>query len=184
MSKVHSCPQCRIVDPAPVRWDHGSVEVEEIWSRVACDITHLNGQCYLTIIDCGPSRYAIWRKVSGEDSNSIVQVLLQVFREHGPPAELLMDNGASFRSQKVKDLCDGWAVRQLFRCAYRPSRNAIVERNHRTIKRMAIRAKADPLDMVYWYNISPRDGTEAESVAVSRDAKDDNGGALFGNKTK
>ena len=95
-----------------------------------------------------------------------MQELFQVFCEHSPPAELLMDNGASFHSQKVKDLCDGWAVRQLFCCAYQPSGNAIVERNHRTIKHMAIRAKANPLDMVYRYNISLHDGTKAESVLL------------------
>ncbi len=44
----------------------------------------------------------------------------------------------------------------LFRCAYRPSGNGIVDRNHRTIKRMAARSGGDVLDMVHWYNIAPR----------------------------
>jgi len=55
-------------------------------------------------------------------------------------------------------------VQLLFRCAHRPSGNGIVERNHRTVKRMAARSGKDVLDMVYWYNMAPKDGTKADSV--------------------
>ena len=68
-----------------------------------------------------------------------------------------MDNATAFRSGVIERLCKKWGVRCTFRCAYKPSGNGIVERNHRTIKRMASRTGSGPLDMVYWYNVAARD---------------------------
>ena len=109
----------------------------------------------MTVIDCGPSRYAIWRRMENEDAPTIVNNLTQIFSEFGPPDELLMDNGRAFRSQRVSDMLDEWNVEPLFRAAYRPSGNGIVERNHRTIKRTAERCRFDPVRGVFWYNAAP-----------------------------
>ncbi len=163
-SVVNACAKCRSIDPAPVVWEKGNLDVADGWSRLACDITHYNNNHYLTVVDCGPSRFAIWRQVRLEDADSVCNQLLQVFRERGPPSELLCDNSTVFRSRKLQQLCGRWLVRLVFRCAYRPAGNGIVERNHRTIKRMAARTNGDPLDMVFWYNISPKDKTKPESV--------------------
>ena len=52
----------------------------------------------------------------------------------------------------------------MFRAAYRPSGNGIVERHHRTIKAIAERGKISPLEAVYWYNMSPRSGIDPSTV--------------------
>ena len=59
---VNECHVCRRIDPAPVQWETGQIDVGDDWYRLATDITHYNSNSYLTIIDCGPSRYVIWRK--------------------------------------------------------------------------------------------------------------------------
>ena len=164
---VKRCTRCCSIDPAPVSWEKGSLEVQADWTRLATDITHFNGMCYLSIIDCGPSRFAIWRKLRDESAESVVSEMLQVFRENGPPEELLMDNGKSFRSSAMAKLLDAWKVRAVFRCAYRPTGNSIVERHHRTIKRMAARANGDPLDMVFFYNVTPKEGIQSASLPSS-----------------
>ena len=161
---VKSCARCQSIDPAPVSYETGQLSVETVWSRVAIDVTHYHGSCYLSMIDCGPSRFAIWRRLRDESVDSIVPEILQVFRERGPPMEMLMDNARSFRSLAMRNLLSSWGVRSVFRCAYRPSGNAIVERHHRTIKRMAARANADPLDMVFYYNVTPREGQRETTV--------------------
>ena len=104
---------------------------------------------FLTIIDCGPSRYAIWRRTGTDDAPTIVNQLTLIFSELGPPEELVMDNGRAFRSQRVSDMLDEWNVEPLFRAAYRPTGNGIVERNHRTIKRIAERCRCDPVRRVF-----------------------------------
>ena len=75
-----------------------------------------------------------------------------------------MDSSRAFRSDLLKRLCAKWRIRQTYRGINRPSGNGIVERNHRTIKRMAARSGSDPLDMVFWYNMAPRNGTQPSSI--------------------
>ena len=101
---VSTCVPCCSIDPAPVRWEKGGLDVKEDWSRVAVDVTHYKGNCYLSLIDCGPSRFALWRRIRDMSVESIKPELLQIFRERGPPKELLMDNGRTFRSAAVREL--------------------------------------------------------------------------------
>ena len=163
---IRACPHCASVDPAPTRWDKGELRVKENWQRIAADVTHFGQDRFLTMVDCGPSRFAIWRKLSSENASTVAAVFEQVFRERGPPTELLLDNSATFRSEVLTDLCKCWAVRRSFRCAYRPSGNGIVERNHRTIKSLAARSGKSPLDVLFWYNCAPLDDGTVPAAAL------------------
>ena len=75
-----------------------------------------------------------------------------------------MDNGRAFYSEQIKHLLLKWNVKGLYRAAYRPSGNGIEERNHRTVKAIAERANISPPEAVYWYNSSPRNGIDPNSV--------------------
>ena len=152
---VKNCRECQSIDPSSTRIDGGELSVPDDWRRVAVDVTHYGLQKYLTMVDCGPSRFAIWRIIRSEAETEVVSVLRQVFSQFGPPAEMLCDNGRSFTSKLMRDFCEFWAVRLAFRCAYKPSGNGIVERNHRTIKRMSARSGRSVEYCVYWYNVTP-----------------------------
>ena len=52
------------------------------------DVTHLENRHYLTLINCGPSQFAIWRPLLCQDSTSIVQQLETVFYERGASVEI------------------------------------------------------------------------------------------------
>ena len=160
---VRACLQCRSVDPAPVRHEPGHLGVNANWWRLALDVTHYKGKCYLTVVDCGPSRFAIWREVSSENAREVGKHLMEIFRERGPPAEILMDNSPAFRSVLIADICQEWNVHRRYRAAYRPSGNGIVERHHRTVKALAERNGKGPLWTVFWYNLAAKKGTEGES---------------------
>lgn len=153
---VERCIQCKSIDPAPARHEAGDLAVEENWVRLSIDTTHYKGKCYLTMVDCGPSRFALWREVSSENSAELIYILEQVFRERGPPSQLLLDNSATFRSHRLTELCQRWNVQLRHRAAYRPSGNGVVERNHRTIKRTAARTGRSPLDAVFFYNLAAK----------------------------
>ena len=152
---VDQCHVCRQIDPAPVTWEKGALEVTDTWKRLATDITHYNGVAYLTIIDCGPSRFAIWRRLRNETADSVAQELEQVFWERGAPLELMSDNGPCYKSHKLKTLLCKWNIEHILSCAYRASGNGLVERHHRTIKRMMARSGGTVQEMVYWYNNTP-----------------------------
>ncbi|KAK3874473.1 hypothetical protein Pcinc_008865 [Petrolisthes cinctipes] len=139
-SVVRSCRQCQTIDPAPSNHVPGEISVPENWARLALDLTHFQGRAYLTVVDCGPSRFAVWREVASENAREICGHMTQIFLERGPPDEVLMDNSTAFRSHQFAEACREWNITRRFRAAYRPSGNGIAERMHRTIKSMAARS--------------------------------------------
>lgn len=156
---VKQCDACRAIDPAPVKWPHGSLGVPETWWRLAIDVTHYLGHAYLSIIDCGPSRFCLWRQLRRPDADTVADHLEQIFYERGSPVELLCDNDTVFRGRRLAALAARWSVSLRFRAAYAPSGNGIVERNHRTVKVIAARKRCSVAEAVHLYNVSPRDGT-------------------------
>ena len=74
-----------------------------------------------------------------ESATNIIDQLRSVMIERGPCEEFLMDNSTAFRSAAVEQFADRWGISLKFRAAYAPGGNGIVERNHRTIKRIAAR---------------------------------------------
>ena len=64
----------------------------------------------------------------------------------------------------VAQFANEWGIALRFRAAYAPGGNGIVERNHRTIKRIAERGGITPEEATFWYNVTPRKGTEESSV--------------------
>ena len=84
-------------------------------------------------------------------------MLPALFCERGPPAEILTDNDTAFRSSLFKNFLDEWGVRLWFRCAHVPSGNGIIERCHRTVKRIAARKQCAISEAVYWHNVTPKD---------------------------
>lgn len=161
---VRSCGQCQSIDPSPVKHVGGELGISKNWERLALDVTHYRGVPYLTMVDCGPGRFVIWRRLKNERADQIVSEMAQVFYERGPVKQVLMDNGASFRSETLLNFLREWNVLPFFRAAYRPGGNGIVERNHRTIKAIAERGDMSPLRAVFFYNRSPRYGQEESSV--------------------
>jgi hypothetical protein len=84
--------------------------------------------------------------------------------ERGLVDEILMDNSATFRSAQLKEMFKKWNIATVYRAAYRASGNGIVERHHRTIKRMAERSHISPIEAVFWYNLAPRVGQRTDTV--------------------
>ena len=37
---IRTCEECQSIDPAPVHWEKGTLEVDDKWQRVGMDITH------------------------------------------------------------------------------------------------------------------------------------------------
>lgn len=61
-------------------------------------ITHYKGQLYLTLIDCGPSRFAVWCWLRLHTSENVIKGLQVVF-ECGAPERLWRDNNTAFWSK-------------------------------------------------------------------------------------
>ena len=109
---VH-CEECQRIDPAMRAENlvgHGELGVEDNWCRVVVDVMHYLGDQYLSMVDCGPSRFAIWRKIPNESAAVIVAQVRQIMLERGPCAELLLDNSTSFRSAALAVFAEQWGL--------------------------------------------------------------------------
>lgn len=166
---IARCQPCQSIDPAPVRWEKGDLKVGEVWQRLGMDVTHYRGEHFLTLIDCGPSRFAVWRQLRRQDSVSVVEALEEIFFERGAPAELLTDNDPAFSSEIFRSCARRWGMSIRYRCAYVPSGNGIAERAHRTVKRIAARLQCSISEAVYWYNVSPKDPQLSSESSVPAD---------------
>ncbi|XP_065654796.1 uncharacterized protein LOC136081411 [Hydra vulgaris] len=145
---VKSCEPCQSIDPTPIRWEKGKLDVEGNWERLAMDITHYGTDKFLSLIDCGPSKYALWRQLSSSyGSLAIVRILRLIFCERGAPSEILTDNEPTFKTKEIRSFLDIWGVQIRFRAAYYPEGNGIVERNHPD------KNGASPMDKIYSYTI-------------------------------
>ena len=105
-SIVRACETCWSINPAHVRWKKGKLSVESNWIRLAMDIVHHNGEHFLTLIDCGPSRFAVWQPLCRRDATTVIRQLESVFLEHGPPTEILADNGTAFTSEQFRKFAE------------------------------------------------------------------------------
>nr|XP_047144528.1 uncharacterized protein LOC124818085 [Hydra vulgaris] len=130
---IANCNQCNSINPYSVKWKNGQLSVEKNWNWVAIDVTHVGAELYLSMIDCGPSRYTIWRKLATKAAAEVIGRLEEIFSLFGPPVCLLMDN--EFRSNTLTSFAEEWHVNLEYRAAHRAQGNGIVERIHRTIKR-------------------------------------------------
>ena len=132
------------------------------------DITHFEGCHYLSLIDCGPSRFAVWKRLRRQDSAYVIELLEVVFFERGAPSELLTDNDTAFRSKMFQKFAEQWGIRIHFRCAPAASGNGIVERCHRSVKRIAARKRCSIAEAVYWYNMAPKDGVDLSTAPANK----------------
>ena len=151
---VKQCDTCAKFDPSiRDRWSKGRVSSGITWQRLAADITHVGGTPWLTVIDCA-SRFTIWKSLTKECAGEVMEHLLAIFGTIGPPNQLLTDNGTVFRNNLLVSLLSEWNVEAVLSGAYRPQGNGLVERVHRTIKRMVSRTKSSVPTCVFWYNVT------------------------------
>ena len=89
------------------------------------------------------------------------------FAGGGAPVELLTNNATTFSGETFSKFAECWGVRMRFRCAYIPAGNGIVERSHRTIKRITTRTRCSVMEAVYWYNVIPKDDASASTAPAN-----------------
>ena len=127
---ISECQQCTMIDPAVnLWWQSGTIVSGAVWEKLAVNITHVNGQPYLSCIDCG-SRFTIWRLLRNELSKEICVYLECIFVEMGPSAVLLSDNGPTFWGSEMQQLLKVWDVWPDYSCTYRAQGNGLVECIH------------------------------------------------------
>lgn len=127
-------------------------------------------QHYLTLIDCSPTRYALWRKFRRQDTNIVLGQLESLFFEQGVLKQLLIDKGTSLRSSVFREFAIRWGMAVRYHCDNVPSGNGISERYYRMVKSIVARKGCSVMKVVYPYNVMPRgnDGRSAFANQIFR----------------
>ena len=102
-SAIRMSKECQSIDPALIHWEKGKLEVNRNWQRLGMDIAHYNTHHFLTLTDCGPSCFSIWKQLARQDSASMIHQLEAVFFECGTLHEILTDNETAFCSKEFQD---------------------------------------------------------------------------------
>ena len=101
------------------------------------DIPHYGGNHFLILIKYGPTCFAVWRLIAGQDSSSIIHQLSSIFF---------------------------WLQLQW---AYLQSDNNIAEKSYRSIKKIAAKKQCTISEATYWYNITSKNGTSLATVPAN-----------------
>ena len=80
---------------------------------------------------------------------------------------ILIDNDTAFCSKQFECFLDEWGIQLRLRCVHVPSGNGIVERCHRSIKRIAAKRQCTVAEAVYRYNTKPKDGVSIISALAN-----------------
>ena len=72
---VRECEEYQSIDPAPMHWLKGALNVKQTWHRGVMDITHCNKAHFLTVIDCCSAQFAIWQCLPPQDVTSVINQL-------------------------------------------------------------------------------------------------------------
>jgi hypothetical protein len=81
----------------------------------------------LSVRDLASGQHLLWRPIADETSATAAAILEGMFREHGAPLVLKVDNGSAWRGQEVQTVLMKWMVWMLFSPPLTPEYNGSSE---------------------------------------------------------
>ena len=82
---IRNCKPYELIDPILAPRAHAKLEVNKSWIKSGINFTHYKGENYLILIDCGRSRFLLWRQLlHSQGSTTVIRHLQIVYckREH------------------------------------------------------------------------------------------------------
>ena len=110
------------------------------WKSLAMDNFDFNGKHYLIVVDCF-SKFVIVKPSKDLTSRTKINLLLDIFSEHGFPATMRCDHGCNFVSSEFVDFCKKLNTSITLSSGYHHSNNP-AERAVKTIKSLMKRCLA------------------------------------------
>lgn len=123
----------------------------------------------LSVRDLASGVQLAWQPATGETAAQACAVLAGLFREHGAPLVLKVDNGAAFNSAELQELLWQQGVQGLYSPAYTPQYNGGVEAGVGALKgRTAAQALARGAPGEWTWEDLEAARQEANAVCVAR----------------
>ncbi|RMB97462.1 hypothetical protein DUI87_26073 [Hirundo rustica rustica] len=113
----------------------------ELWQT---DVTQVAEFGWLKYVDVTVDAFssAMWASAhTGEKARDVIAHWRQAFAVLGIPSAVKTDNGPAYASQQVRQFLQSWGVSHNFGIPHSPTGQAIVERNHGTLKHVLQKQK-------------------------------------------
>ncbi|RMC21355.1 hypothetical protein DUI87_02217 [Hirundo rustica rustica] len=113
----------------------------ELWQTDVTQVAEFGRLKYVHVtVDTFSS--AMWASAhTGEKARDVIAHWRQAFAVLGIPSAVKTDNGPAYASQQVRQFLQSWGVSHNFGIPHSPTGQAIVERNHGTLKRVLQKQK-------------------------------------------
>ncbi|CAH8288100.1 unnamed protein product [Schistosoma rodhaini] len=141
---VKTCPHCQTAAKhppklPPVPWPKS----EKPWSRVHIDFAGpLDGTIYLILVDSF-SKWPEILPIAPPSTTRTIQLLNQIFAQHGLPETIVTDNGSQFTSSQFREFCLQNSINHVRSPPYHPQSNGQAERFVDTFKRAMLKARGE-----------------------------------------
>ncbi|XP_042144425.1 uncharacterized protein K02A2.6-like [Ixodes scapularis] len=110
---VERCATCQATDKKPARQPLHLKEIPDLpWERVASDLFNFEGKSYVVIVD-SYSGYLDFKKLSGESSKEVVNVMKEWLATQGVPKVIETDNGPCYAAQEFKNFSRDWGFQHV-----------------------------------------------------------------------
>ncbi|RMC21437.1 hypothetical protein DUI87_02303 [Hirundo rustica rustica] len=139
---VESCDDCHALGaPLPAGVNPRGLKALELWQTDVTQVTEFGRLKYVHVtVDTFSS--AMWASAhTGEKAHDVIAHWRQAFAVLGIPSAVKTDNGPAYASQKVRQFLQSWGVSHNFGIPHSLTGQAIVERNHGTLKRVLQKQK-------------------------------------------
>jgi len=139
---VKSCPICQEYGKSqPAEPLHQHEVPTRAWQVIGTDLFFLSGGEYLLVADYY-SKFPIVRKIpSGRSTSStVINILKEIFSEHGCPEKVISDNGPHYSSQDFKNFAHRWNFEHSTSSPRYPQSNGFIERQVQTVKNVMSKA--------------------------------------------
>ena len=135
---IRNCKACQLVskDGKPEPLNISSLP-DRPWQIVHTDVCgpFPNGDSLFTMMD-GYSRFPEVIIVKSTTSKTLIRFMDRIFSRLGFPEKLVSDNGSNFTSDEMKEYLKSCGIKHRKVVPYSPQSNGLIERFHRTIKKM------------------------------------------------
>ncbi|RMC20133.1 hypothetical protein DUI87_00979 [Hirundo rustica rustica] len=139
---VELCDDCHALGaPLPAGIYPRGLKALELWQTDVTQVTEF-GQLKYVHVTVDTFSSAMWASAhTGEKARDVIAHWRQAFAVLGIPSAVKTDNGPAYASQQVRQFLQSWGVSHNFGIPHSPTGQAIVERNHGTLKRVLQKQK-------------------------------------------
>ncbi|RMC21829.1 hypothetical protein DUI87_02699 [Hirundo rustica rustica] len=139
---VESCDDCHALGaPLLARVNPRGLKALELWQTDVTQVAEFGRLKYVHVtVDTFSS--AMWPSAhTGEKARDVIAHWRQAFAVLGIPSAVKTDNGPAYASQQVRQFLQSWGVSYNFGIPHSTTGQAIVERNHGTLKHVLQKQK-------------------------------------------